>query len=160
MAVPACTVDTFESALNTYSDMLLRIAYRNVKVLADAEDITQEVFLKLILRDEGFESPEHEKAWLIRVTVNKCRDFLKSERHKKEMVLSGGDIDIPAAKEETSNPEVLEAVKCLPEKYRNVLYLYYYEGRTVPEIARYLRSRDNTVSSWLHRAREQLKNSL
>ena len=49
---------------------------------------------------------------------------------------------------------------CLPEKYRNVLYLYYYEGRTVPEIARYLQSRDNTVSSWLHRAREQLKHSL
>lgn len=160
MAVPACTVDTLESALNTYSDMLMHIAYRNVKVLADAEDITQEVFLKLILRDKGFESPEHEKAWLIRVTVNKCRDFLKSERHKKEMVLSGGDIDIPTVEKETSDPEVLDAVMCLPEKYRNVLYLYYYEGRTVPEIARYLQSRDNTVSSWLHRAREQLRNSL
>ena len=97
MAVPARTADTFEYALNTYSDMLLRIAYRNVKVLADAEDITQEVFIKLIQRDKGFESPEHEKAWLIRVTVNKCRDFLKSERRKKETALGTG-IDIPARK--------------------------------------------------------------
>jgi len=159
VAVPARTADTFEYALNTYSDMLLRIAYRNVKVLADAEDITQEVFIKLIQRDKGFESPEHEKAWLIRVTVNQCRDFLKSERRKKETALGTG-IDIPAAEEKTSGTEVTEAVMCLPEKYRNVLYLYYYEGRTVPEIARYLQSRDNTVSSWLHRAREQLKHSL
>ena len=91
--------------------------------------------------------------------MHKCRDFLKSGHYKKEMVLSG-DMDIPADEKETSYAEVLEAVMCLPEKYRKVLYLYYYEGRTVPEIARCLQSRDNTVSSWLHRAREQLKISL
>lgn len=157
MNVPAGTENTIESALDTYSDMVLRIAYHNVKGMADAEDITQEVFLKLISSGKKFESAEHEKAWLIRVTVNKCHDFFKSARRKNETALNGDILSEPV---ENSGGEVLDAVKRLPEKYRNVIYLYYYEKQTVPEIARALRRRENTVSSWLHRAREQLKNSL
>ena len=155
MDVPAGT-DDIEGIVDTYSDMVLRIAYHNVKILEDAEDITQEVFLKLIFSGKEFKSPKHEKAWLIRVTVNKCRDFFKSAQ-RKDLPLAA---DTEAAGTETSSTEVLDAVMRLPKKYGNVIYLYYYEGFTVPEIARALQRKKSTVSSWLCRAREQLRNSL
>lgn len=155
MGVPAGT-DNIEETLDTYSDMVLRIAYHNVKTLEDAEDITQEVFLKLITSGKKFKSPQYKKAWLIRVTVNECRDFFRSA-HRKDVPLT---TDTIAERAETSSTEVLDAVMRLPENYGNVIYLYYYEGLTVQEIAKTLRRKKSTVSSWLCRAREQLRNSL
>ena len=142
-----------EELLGRYSDMVLRIALHNVGSRADAEDVAQEVFLKRISARRAFASPEHEKAWMIRVTVNQCRDFLKSA-HRKMLPLPE---DLPA---EEPCGEVLEAVLCLPVPYRNVIYLHYYEGLSVKEISRALRRRENTVSSWLYRARAALKESL
>ncbi|WP_411676187.1 sigma-70 family RNA polymerase sigma factor [Caproicibacter sp.] len=143
-----------EELLNCYSDMVLRIALHNVKARADAEDIAQEVFLKRVTARRSFASPEHEKAWMIRVTVNQCRDFLKSARNRPTVALEESVPDSP------HSTEVLDAVLCLPVLYRNVIYLYYYEGYSVREISRILRRRENTVSSWLFRARAALKNSL
>lgn len=142
-----------EELLERYSDMVLRIALHNVGSRADAEDIAQEVFLKRIDARRAFASPEHEKAWMIRVTVNRCRDFLRSA-HRRTVPLPE---DLPAKEQ---NGEVLEAVLCLPAPYRNVIYLHYYEGLSVREIARLLHRRENTVSSWLHRARAALKDLL
>lgn len=140
--------------LERYSDLVLRIAMHSAREPADAEDIAQEVFLKRVATRRVFSSPEHEKAWMIRVTINQCRDYLKSARRRGTVPL---DRDIPGPARDT---RVLDAVRELPEPYRNAVYLYYYEGYTIKEIARILRRRENTVSSWLHRARAMLKKSL
>ena len=142
-----------EALLNRYSDMILRIAVHNVGSVPDAEDVAQEVFLKRITVGRTFRSPEHEKAWMIRVTLNLCRDFLKAA-HRRNVAL---DENIPS---EEPNGEVLDAVFRLPVDLRNVIYLHYYEGLSIAEIARILHRRENTVSSRLHRAREALRASL
>ena len=113
--------DQIQTVLLKYSDMVIRIAFQNLKSMADAEDIAQEVFLKLITTHPDFENPTHEKAWIIRVTVNLCKDFLKSSWFKKRAVL---DDNILA---HDKNTEVLDAVLRLPVKFRNVIYLHYYE---------------------------------
>lgn len=142
-----------ETLLDRYSDMVLRIAVHNVGSLPDAEDVAQEVFLKRFTARRAFDSPEHEKAWMIRVTLNQCRDFLKAA-HRKNVTL---DENIPS---EDPDIEVLDAVLRLPVDFRNVIYLHYYEGMSVSEMARILRRGENTVSSRLHRAREALKSAL
>ncbi len=142
-----------EALLDRYSDMVLRIAVHNVGSVPDAEDVAQEVFLKRIAARRAFDSPEHEKAWMIRVTLNQCRDFLKAS-HRKTVAL---DENIPSEEPDT---EVLDAVLRLPADLKNVIYLHYYEGFGIAEIARILRRRESTVSSRLHRAREALRASL
>lgn len=146
--------DQIQTVLLKYSDMVIRIAFQNLKNTADAEDIAQEVFLKLITIHPDFENTTHEKAWIIRVTVNLCKDFLKSSWFKKRAVLN----DTIFTHDE--NTEVLDAVLRLPVKFRNVIYLHYYEDMTVAQIANILQKKENTVSSWLYRARKLLKKSL
>ena len=144
--------------LDTYSNMLIRLAFTYLKNTADAEDIVQEVFVALIKRVEGFDNDEHEKAWLIRVTVNACRDLLKSAFRNK--VVSLDDlVDLPAA-QRAEHGAVLEAVLHLPTKYRDVVYLHYYEGYSAAEIGKILRKNVNTVYTLLARARGQLKLTL
>lgn len=142
-----------ETLLDRYADMVLRIALHNVDP-ADAEDVVQEVFLRRITARRAFDSPEHEKAWMIRVTLNLCRDFLKSAHRRRDVPL---EEDLPC---ENPDTEVLDAVLRLPVPYRNVIYLHYFEDLSVAEIARILHRRENTVSSRLHRARETLRTSL
>lgn len=146
--------DRIQASLEKYSNMVIRIAFQNLKSMADAEDIAQEVFLKLLTCSPVFESDTHEKAWVIRVTVNLCRDFLKSAWFKRRTALNES---IP---HKDKNTEVLDAVMRLPVKFRNVIYLHYYEDMSIAEIADILRQKENTVSSWLHRARKQLKEAL
>lgn len=146
--------DRIEAVLLTYSDMVIRIAYQNTKNMADAEDIAQEVFLKRMTVAPEFESKEHEKAWIIRVTVNLCKDFLKSAWFRKRAAL---DEAFPS---HDQNTEVLDAVMRLPVKFRNAIYLHYYEDMPVAQIAEILQQKENTVSSWLYRARKLLKKSL
>lgn len=146
--------DMIQVSLVKYSDMVIRIAYQNLKSMTDAEDIAQKVFLKLMTSRPDFESDTHEKAWVIRVTVNLCKDFLKSAWFRKRTALEDS---IP---QNDKNNEVLDAVMRLPVKFRNVIYLHYYEDLTVAQIADILQQKENTVSSWLYRARNQLKKSL
>lgn len=140
--------------LQKYSEMVFRLAYQSLRSQPDAEDISQEVFLKLFTLQPDFESESHEKAWVIRVTINLCRDSLRSAWRKKRADLSDA---IPHTDE---NTDVLDAVMRMPVKFRNVIYLHYYEGMSVAEIARALQQKENTISSWLHRARQRLKKSL
>ena len=152
------TEQQVNTAIETYSDMVLRLCGVYLKNDADAEDIFQTVFLKYTLRQEGFDSAEHEKAWFIRVTVNACKDLLKSFFRSKTVpltqlpdYLSGMTPDRLA---------VMEAVWALPRVYREVIYLHYYEGYTAPEIAGILHRNPNTVYTHLARARAMLKESL
>ena len=145
-------------AIETYSDMVLRLCGVYLKNDADAEDIFQTVFLRYALRDRGFDSPQHEKAWLIRVTVNACKDLLKSFFRSKTVPLT----ELPSylSHLDPQRLEVLEAVWALPGPYREVMYLHYYEGYTAPEIARILKKNPNTIYTPLTRAKAQLKEAL
>ena len=125
---------------------------------ADAEDIFQTDFLKYALHDRPFESAEHEKAWLIRVTVNACKDLLKSFFRSKTVSL--GQLPDYLSGLDPERLAVLEAVWALPGAYREVIYLHYYEGYTAPEIAKILHRNPNTVYTHLARARTMLRESL
>lgn len=140
-----------ERIVDQYTNMLLRIAYQNLKHSVDAEDVVQEVFMKLIKQPE-FQDEQHLKAWLIRVTINLCKDFNKSAWRRKIEPLT--DIMEPLQEEQQN---VLDEVFKLPEHYRNVIYLYYYEDYSVHEIADILHKKENTVRSQLTRAKRKLK---
>lgn len=145
-------------AIERYGDMVRRLCLVHLKNPADTEDIFQNVFLKYVLSPVVFESPEHEKAWLIRVTINACRDLVKSFFRSRTVPLEEL-LDQPAPLLE-EHREVLEAVLALPPKYRDAVYLHYYEGYTAAEIGKLLGKNTNTVYTLLTRAREQLRKTL
>ena len=145
-------------AIEQYADTVRRICFLHLKNEADTEDIFQTVFLKYALSSAVFESAEHEKAWLIRVTINACKDLLKSFFRNHTVSLQ--EIIEHAAPTSDEHAEVLEAVLHLPQKYRNVIYLHYYEGYSAPEIGRLLHKNVNTVYTLLTRARQMLKKEL
>ena len=145
-------------AIELYADTVKRICMVHLKNRADTEDIFQTVFLKYVLSSQVFESPEHEKAWIIRVTVNACRDLLKSFFRTRTVPLDQLPERVKGLKEDYS--ELLEAVLSLPEKYKDVVYLYYYEGYKAEEIGRLLGKKVNTVYTLLTRARHLLKEKL
>ena len=145
-------------AIDLYSDMIRRICLLHLKNHADTEDVLQEVLLKYVLRSDVFENTEHEKAWFIRVTLNSCKDYLKSLFRHQTVPL-----DLLLEESPNISPEyldVLEAVLSLPENYRVVIYLHYYEGYTAKEIGKLLNKKENTIYSLLSRGREQLKQIL
>lgn len=135
-----------------YADMIYRIAYQKVLNRYDAEDIVQDVFVKLLSNKSYFRDEEHMKAWLIRVTINLCINYNKSLARQK--TVSVEQLDIPFTQQETG---ILEELYLLPEDERNILYLYYYEGYKIREIAKILRQKQNTINSKLTRARNKLK---
>lgn len=145
-------------AIEQYGDMVRRLCMMHLKNDADTEDIFQNVFLKYVLSSVEFESEEHEKAWLIRVTINACKDLLKSFFRSRTTSL---DIlmEQPAELLE-DHREVLEAVLSLPQKYRDVVYLYYYEEYTAPEISKILGKNVNTVYTLLTRSKQMLREKL
>lgn len=143
-------------AIEQYADMVRRICLVHLKNESDTEDIFQTVFLKYVLHSAPFESEEHEKAWLIRVTVNACRDLLRDLFRARTVPLEQWQALAPSSPDPETR-EVLEAVLALPVKYRDVVYLHYYEGYTAAEIGAMLRASPNTVLSWLSRGRKKLK---
>ena len=139
--------------VETYSDMLLRIALNRVRSIPAAEDIVQSVFERLMRRRPIFESREHEKAWLIRTAVNLCLSDLRTQSRHGDLPL---DENI-AGEFGDDSYEVLDAVQNLPVQDRYAVYLYYYEGYGVKEIGHLLKEPEGTISSRLSRARKKLK---
>ena len=140
--------------VNTYADMILRISYQYLKQTCDAEDICQNVFLKYITNHMTFDSPEHEKAWIIRTTINTCKDHLKSSWFKRTVALeAAATVAAPAV----PDTWLLDAMRKLPEKYRLSLYLYYYEAYSAREIAAVMGVRESAVSQYLSRGRRKLR---
>ena len=152
------TEEEIQKALDKYGDMVRRVCFIHLKNHADTQDVFQEVFLKYILYEKEFESDAHEKAWLIRVAVNQCKDLLKSFFRKN--VSSLEEIGAEPFFFEKEDSEVLSAVKRLPEKYRTVVYLFYFEGYTAKEIAGILSKNENTIYTWLSRSKAKLKEDL
>lgn len=150
--------DEANRAVEKYSDMIRRICMVNLKSHADTEDVFQTVFLKYVLSPKEFENEEHEKAWFIRVTMNCCKDFFRSLQYRRTEPLDVlKDYAAPLTQEST---EVLAAVMRLPKKYRQPVYLCYYEGYTAVEAAKLLGKNTNTVYTLLARAKKLLRTEL
>ena len=145
-------------AIERYADTVRRICMIHLKNHADTEDIFQNVFLKYVLSTTVFESEEHEKAWFIRVTINACRDLLKSFFRSRTVSLDTL-LDQPAELTQQDHT-VLEAVLALPPKYRDVVYLHYYEGYTAPQISQILKKNVNTIYTLLTLAKQALRETL
>lgn len=146
--------EQFTRFVRRYIDTVFRVALNYLRNSADAEDITQTVFEKLLREKRQFESEEHVRNWLIRVTVNECKKLLRSPWRKVEPIeeyLTGLVFDNPA------HSELYQAVMGLPKKYRMAIYLHYYEGYSTQEIGQILHIPKNTVCSHLKRGRELLK---
>lgn len=144
-------------AVEQYADTVRRICLVHLKNYADTEDIFQTVFVKYLLHTAPFASPEHERALIIRVTINACKDLLRSVFRRRTLSLEEV-AEQPAPADE--HRAVLQAVQALPAAYRDVVYLHYYEGYTAPEIAGILGKNVNTVYTRLTRARGLLRRTL
>lgn len=145
-------------ALDRHADMVRRLCLIHLKNQADSEDVFQTVFMKYVLSSAVFENEEHEKAWFIRVTINACRDLLRSFFHSRTVPLEEL-IELPADASSDAR-EVLGAVLELPQKYRDVVYLHYFEGYTAVEIGQMLKKNVNTVYSLLARSKKLLRERL
>lgn len=146
------------AAVNKYGDLVLRLCLIHLKNKADSDDIFQEVFLRYCRHNGSFESDEHKKAWIIRVTNNACKDLLRNFFHSRTVSID--EIGELQGRNETEYREVFEAVLSLPEKNREVVYLHYYEGYKAKEIASILKMNVNTVYTLLTRSKEMLKGML
>jgi RNA polymerase sigma-70 factor (ECF subfamily) len=150
--------DDIKNLVETYSDMVMKIAYQNCFNKSDSEDIVQEVFIKLIKNIDSLEkNREYIKAWLIRVTINTSKDYNKNSWYKKVEAINENEADYYF---ETEDLGVLKELSKLKPIYRNIIYLYYYEGYKINEISKILTLKENTVSSNLTRARKKLKGIL
>lgn len=130
-----------EKIIREHADMIYRIALHNLKNPADAEDIFQDVCLNLLTKNAPLFDDVYIKNWLIRVTINKCKNFQKSHWQSKRDSMDSA-VNIPAEESQA----IPELVYSLPQKYRNIIYLYYYEEYTVAEIAQILKENKNTVN--------------
>lgn len=145
--------------VSRYADMILRISYQYLKQTCDAEDICQSVFVKYLTANLRFQSPEHEKAWIIRTTINACKDHLKSAFFRRTAPLEEAEA-IAAAPVQVPDTDLLEAMKRLPRNYRISIYLYYYEGYSAREIGTMLGKNEATINQYLSRGRRKLRTYL
>ena len=149
------TEDDPEQMIKTYSDMVYRLAFARTGTKEDADEVYQEVFLRLLKKRPVFESQEHCKAWLLRVTINCSNTLLASLWKKRTVVL---EEDLPFQEKESL--ELYEELSRLPQKYRDVIHLFYYEELSVADIAKILHRKESTVRTQLTRARTMLKEIL
>ena len=156
MATYSRAFDDIEAIYNRQVSTVYRVCYSYLGNRADAEDATQNVFLRLLRSGASFESGEHEKAWLIRVSANLCKDVLKASVRK--------NVPLDAIPEPEAKPQeydaTLDVVLSLDEKYKDVVYLYYYEGWSTDQISGALGKPPSTIRSYLSEARALLKERL
>ena len=145
-----------EQILDTYGNHILRYAYSYLHNRSDAEEILQDTLVKFLQTDPVFETPQHEKAWLLRVAGNLSKNRLVYNKIRTADELS--EELVAEGQEELSF--VWDAVRALPEKFRAVIHLFYYEGYSTAEIARLLERKESTVRSDLRRGRAKLKETL
>ncbi|MBQ8927799.1 MAG: sigma-70 family RNA polymerase sigma factor [Oscillospiraceae bacterium] len=146
------------AAVDRYQDLVYRTALTVTGNVPDAEDVMQEVFFRYFRSHPVFESETHERAWLIRVTVNTGRNLLRSAWRRKRV-----DFDpelLVQSEEQSRDSRVLRAVMALPEKYRIAIYLYYYEEYSIREIAELTEQSESAVSQQLSRGRRKLRSKL
>ncbi len=148
--------DRVVRALDKYADTVRRVCFMYLKNTFDVEDVFQDVFLQLFRYEMSFESDAHEKSWLIRVAINKCKDLHKSFFRSRVFPLD----DIELTFEDETDNDIIREILALPQKYKDTVYLHYYEGYSVPEISGILKTKENTIYSYLHRAKKMLREKL
>jgi RNA polymerase sigma-70 factor (ECF subfamily) len=138
-------------------DAVYRVCFSYMRNAADTEDMVADVFEKLLKSGTTFNDVEHEKAWLLRTAINRCKDYLKHWWRSRANIDDYENL-------ETSNPfaenEVLKIILDLPERYKDVIYLYYYEGYSTAEVAQILKKPQSTIRNHMREARELLKGVL
>ena len=139
-----------------YMPSVYRMAYSYLQNHPDSEDVVQECFLRLAQSGKHFEDTRQVQAWLIITAANLSKDLLR-RAHRKDLPLDAAE-DRPAPREE--HKELRRAVLELPDKYRTVIYLYYFEGYSVQELAKLLHRPESTVKTWLRRGRELLREKI
>ncbi|NLK28584.1 MAG: sigma-70 family RNA polymerase sigma factor [Clostridiales bacterium] len=156
-----------ENLIRQYGNDVLRTAYMYVKDLHTAEDIFQDVFIKVNQKLSTFEGNSSIKTWIIRITINTCKDFLKSAwnrrvvpmmEYQEDSIIS--DTDYDSVERQDTNDLIKEAVLSLPSKYKEVVLCVYYNEMTIAETASILNIAEGTVKSRLSRARQKLKSVL
>ena len=144
-----------ENTVEQFSNTIYKIAFSYTKSKEVSEDVMQNVFVRYMTSDKTFEDMEHKKAWLIKVTINECKKYFRrlTSQFKKESKVLLND---------WSNEQynIYDSIMELPQKYRIVVHLYYYEEFSIKEISALLKLKENTVMSLLHRARQRLKKVL
>ena len=151
------TDDEFTCIARRHMDTVFRLALSYMRSRADADDITQNVLLKLYRYEGDFQSESHIKNWLIRVTINECKSALRSIWRRTEDIEDYVNSLVMPSQEHT---DLLEAVMKLPAKYRAAIYLFYYEGYSTAEMAQLLSIPEATVRTHLVRGRERLRKML
>lgn len=144
-----------EKVIDKYSDMVYRIALTRTGIVENAEDVFQEVFMRFSEKRPSFNSDEHEKAWFIRVTINLTKNIKTSAWNRKVV-----NLDESIVFETKEENDVFSAVCNLPQNYKTVIYLLYYEGYKVKEISKIMKIKEGTIKTWLFRARQILKENL
>jgi RNA polymerase sigma-70 factor (ECF subfamily) len=155
MRDPRNNDEPLKNTVRLYSASVLRLAFAYLKNRTDAEDIAQEVFLTYLLKAPRFDAEPKKRAWLLRVTANKCKNHLRAARKRAAMPLSDTLADSPA-----DTDSIIGCVLTLDEKYRIPIHLHYYEGYSIAEIAQILHAKPATVGTWLARGRAQLKSMI
>ena len=151
------TEQQFTAVAEKYMDTVFRVAYSYLRCRADADDVTQDVLIQLYQTEKNFEEEAHLKNWLIRVTINRCKNIFRAPWHRAEDI---ADYENSLTFPEPESRELFEAVMALDKLYRLPLLLYYYEGYSQKEIAGILSLPEQTVRTRLFRARAKLKKHL
>lgn len=151
--------DMFREKYEKYSKLLFRIAFLHLGNTHDAEDVLQNVFIKLLYHSPDFKDDEHETAWLIRVTQNHCKNVLKSSSYKKNCELND-EITADSVSDIAKALDISMKIKALPANYKTAIFLYYYEDLTTEEISKILKISRSAVKMRLKRGRELLKSEL
>jgi len=146
---------SIETIMNEYGNMLFRISFTMLGNSFDAEDAVQETFIRYMNKSPEFQSSEHEKAWLIRVVTNKCRDILRFRFKNNSLVME----TLKECEIEEKDERIISALFSLPEKFKTVLYLYYVEEYTVNEIASIIEKTPSAVKMRLQKGRKILKDT-
>lgn len=145
-----------DDVIEKYSDNVYRLAYSMVKNKSDADDVYQEVFLRLIKTNKSFNNDEHLKAWLYRVTIN-CVKKLYASAWRRNTVQTD---EFEFGEYNDEHFELLDTVNQLPLKYKTVIHLFYYENLSIEEVAKLTKQKQSTVRTQLTRARKLLKERL
>lgn len=154
------TEEMFNKKYDKYSALIYRLAFQYTLNKATAEDITQDVFIKLFVNNKRFANDEHEKAWIIRVTINHCKNILQSKNNSHLQLLDTEHIDEHFENRSIEKIDIQQSIKDLSQNERTIILLYYYEDLTRKQISKYLKMNENTVKSHLKRAKIKLKNNL
>lgn len=151
-----------ERAYDAYADMLYRVALTHLQNTGDAEDAVQDVFMKYMSAGAFFHSEEHERAWLIKATVNRCRDLIRRQKQRNHLLLDDIAEVIPDGHDGKSETlfELTQALGAVEEKTRMILILHYLEGFSVEEIGKMMALSASAVKMRLSRGREALKGKL